>query len=175
MNFDDDGFLNLQKEGWDKLSKFPWLDVAENDFAFKGDVLKEVLLAGNLCAGQILYDNVRAVDFVFAAVCSHLIFQPAQIQSLPVFEFFVFNAPNIMDTTSFRHIIDKLPFKTRPDAVQIIQSTLNKRQDILDGFFCYYHTFLYRTFIAPGLVSIIHSYARINEANVPVILGPLCT
>lgn len=171
MKFAAEGFIDLQNDDWAKLSKIPWLVIEYDFFTFQMDTLRSMLLSGTVSAEQILYDKIRAVDFAFAAVCSDLLVSPNnKIICLPVFELFLLNAPTILDTTSFQFIVEKLPIKTRPDALKIIQSTLDERQDILDGFFCYYHTFLSRTFLAPGLISLIHSYARLNETSPPPII-----
>lgn len=154
---------------WNKLEKVPWIVIKDDFFNFKKDVFKEMLLKGSLSAEHVLYGNVRAVDFAFAAICSDLILQKELIY-LEAFELLLFNSRTITDTTSFQWIVDKLPEEIRPDALQIIYSTLDERNDRLESFFCYYHTFLSRTFVAPELVSLIHIYARLNESNPPPLI-----
>lgn len=154
---------------WEKLQTVPWIDIKDDFFNYKEAVLKDLLLSGTLTAEQVLYEHVRAMDFAFAAVCSDLI-RSQQLIYLEPFELLLFNSRTITDATSFQWIVNKLPEQLRPDALQIIYSALDERNDKLEAFFRFYHTFLSRTFVAPELISIIHNYARLNESNPPTIL-----
>lgn len=154
---------------WEKLQTVPWIDIKDDFFNYKGAVFKDLLLSGTLTAENVLYENLRTIDFTFGAVCSDLILSKELIYLEP-FELLLFNSRTITDATSFQWIVNKLPEQLRPDALQIIYSALDERNDKLEAFFRFYHTFLSRTFVAPELISIIHNYARINESHPPVLL-----
>lgn len=168
LDIDHEG-IALSDRQLDALRECAWVFVGHQEHCFHLNVLCQMLLDGEVKADDRL-PGFRVIDFAFASICSEMLAKVQPDNSYRAFQLLLLNSRTIRSTDSFQWIVNSLPEQYRPDALQIVQSTLDERQDLLDSFFIYYHTFLQRTFIVPGIIALVHSYTHLNESNPPVIL-----